>query len=369
MRTRLVCPSCRNPLEVASTCAFCNACRAQYPINNGIYYLEPSDSYWGEVGQETMEQILDEAQQEGWQSAVASASDTMAFALDEYAIGEGRADGRFLLPINEQSTILDVGAGWGSLAFELCEVAQEVVALEAVPQRAQFMDIRRREDDISQLQIVVANALSLPFCPDQFDVIILNGMLEWIGLFNTEVAPVECQRLLLSRAYELLKKNGSLYIGIENRYGYQYFLGERDHSGLRYTSLMPRWLADIYIALAFRLGRKTATCTPDGQTKYRTLTHSYTGYQQLLHSIGFNHVKIWGAIPCYRFPHVLVPLWPRDPIYKHILLSHLGRGKTWRKRLRYVLARAAVNMNVHRHFFPYFVIIARKESDTDDRGS
>lgn len=85
-----------------------------------------------------------------------------------------------------------------------------------------------------------------------------------------------------------------VYVGIENRFGYLYFLGTRDHSGLRYTSLMPRRLATLITQ--FRKHRP-----------YRFYTYSYRGYRKLMLRAGFKPPRIYIAVPNYRDPRFIVP--------------------------------------------------------------
>ena len=44
----------------------------------------------------------------------------------------------------------------------------------------------------------------------------------------------------ISEMRRVLKPGGSIYVGIENRYAYGYFMGAQDHNRLRYTSILPR---------------------------------------------------------------------------------------------------------------------------------
>src|SRR5207247_3905314 len=92
----------------------------------------------------------------------------------------------------------------------------------------------------------------------------------------------------LEEVHRILKPDGHLYIGIENRYGYGYFFGvPEDHTGVKYAALAPRWLADVLVTRA------------NGHP-YRTYTYSYAGLRSLLGEAGFPSASFFAPIPDYR---------------------------------------------------------------------
>ena len=100
---------------------------------------------------------------------------------------------------------------------------------------------------------------------------------------------------MLKDFHRILKPGGHVYVGIENRIGYVYFLGGRDHGGLRFTSLMPRPIADIYSRLIKR-------------QPYRAYTYSLLGYKNLLKKAGYSQIDFYATIPSYRNVFFLVVL-------------------------------------------------------------
>jgi SAM-dependent methyltransferase len=134
----------------------------------------------------------------------------------------------------------------------------------------------------------------LPFDDNSFDVVVLNGVLEYVGAAALDLTPAEVQKRCLKEVRRVLKPGGTLYVGIENRFGYLYFMGSHDHNGLRFTSLLPRKLASW--VTQWRKG-----------TPYRTYTYSSAGYTALLHSAGFQTPEFHLAIPTYREPRYIVP--------------------------------------------------------------
>ena len=76
--------------------------------------------------------------------------------------------------------------------------------------------------------IVRGNASQLPFPDDFFDLVVCNGVLEWIGVINDTVEPREAQIAFLQEVKRVLSRRGCLYVGIENRFGLPFFLGALD---------------------------------------------------------------------------------------------------------------------------------------------
>ena len=136
----------------------------------------------------------------------------------------------YSFPWDDITNVLDIGAGMGFLSAEMARFGKPIVSLEAVPERALFLSRRAHQDGLDNIHPIIASATALPFEPGSFDLITLNGVFEYIGLWG-EGDPRRLQQEFLARARALLRPGGYLYIGIETRYGIQWWLGNRDHSG------------------------------------------------------------------------------------------------------------------------------------------
>src|SRR5207249_4415285 len=99
----------------------------------------------------------------------------------------------------------------------------------------------------------------------------------------------------------MLKPDGSLVIGIENRVGLNSMVGFPDHSGYPFTSLLPRFVAGAVVRLADFLLRPSSTTKRSPVTRGRYLTWTYTipGYLKLLRAAGFRHVEAYWCYPSY----------------------------------------------------------------------
>ena len=143
-----------------------------------------------------------------------------------------RSDFLYLLNIKKDDLALDLGAGWGQISVPLSRLC-DVVSLEGNLEKIELLKEIAQQENRDNIQYVAANISDTIFENKQFDLVILNGVLEWVGAFSKGISPIEIQQNVIQNAYNLLKPGGVLYIGIENKYGLKYLLGEKDdHSGL-----------------------------------------------------------------------------------------------------------------------------------------
>lgn len=304
----ICCPECHTILAVSGTEGerACPVCGYRYAVREGIIDFAPEDHfYWGEVAQETMVKVNQAAQTDGWfkafvENVVAGKNprDMAGYLLDPVRIA-----GLFHFYSPQRNEVcVDLGSGWGPISFGLSKFYKTVYSMDGVYERLRFQAIRAEQEGIENVKILKGSLLKLPL-PDNFaDTVIVNGLLEWIGLSDEVTPPRELQLNFLNEVRRVLKPEGKLFIGIENRTGVQFFMGSEDHSGLRFTSLMPRWLAGRVVRNA--RSENEDTFFDSGKNDYRTLTYSYWGYGKLLRKAGFLQPDIYWTWPSYNEPRV-----------------------------------------------------------------
>ncbi len=202
-------------------------------------------------------------------------------------VWEGRADVARLLLAGREAIALDIGCGFGTFATAVARSAVHVFATDRSPVRVALTAARARAEGLDNLTAFETNGVRLPLGDELCDLVTIIGVLEWAGV-GTGDAPA-AQRAMLAEVRRVLKPGGILLLGIENRYAAHYFLGAReDHTDLRFSSLLPRRLADLQ--------SRRARGVP-----FETPTHSRPALEQLLRESGLAP-RIGVVLPSYQQP-------------------------------------------------------------------
>jgi SAM-dependent methyltransferase len=257
--------------------------------------------YWGEFPHEKINALLSLTADMHWRDALKEVAG--AEPVYRHLTADVGADFIYGMPWEEIETALDIGAGMGFLTMPIASFARRVIAVEAVPERAQFIARRAEQDGFDNVFPIIATGTALPFEAESFDLITLNGVFEYIGLWGTG-DPQALQQSFLEKVFHLLRPGGFLYIGIEQRYALRAWRGARDHSGLRFTSLMPRFLANLYC----KWRGVPIYGSRHASRSYRTYTHSPRVYEQLVRNAGFETVEVHGVFDGYNRQLAIYPL-------------------------------------------------------------
>ena len=327
--------TCGESLEMEGDSYICPRCGHELGYRReGVHILGRPIPYWGEVPQATMQHLLGEMQAGNWREAVKR---LVPAPLHEYILSPYRAAFEDVIDFPPGARVLEVGAGLGGIATELAR-KYRVVALEGVWERTRFMALRAAQDGLNHFLAINGNINSIPFAPEQFDVIVVNGVLEWAAMADLQGNPTDVQILFLQRLRRLLKPGGMIYLAIENRIGWNELRGTADHSGLPYTSLMPRFLARWVCARS----RRYRSVFNVG---YRTYTYSFFGYRRLFRRAGLEIRQTFISPYGYNLPVKMIPLqqaairfasrMERPTValrsrLRHVLVRMLGQEWFWR---------------------------------------
>ncbi len=289
----LQCPHCRGKLvhSDGDASVTCTACEARFPTPYGLIdFSHDAEFYWGELEREAMQRLLatEGSVEAALQVMLREEKNELREYLTHYALDRFRAGWKFLCELPPDGCLLDFGCGWGSLALSLAEHAAETWVCDVVPERVEMVRRRARDRGPAPVRGCVASGYpNLPFTDQYFDLIILNGVFEWVPS-SIPGDPARTQQAFLHEIARVLKPQGQLYVGIENRFGFGYFRGKREeHTKLRFISLLPRLLGRLYHRLA-----KSAP--------YKEYTYGRLGMKKILRRAGFQHVDFFYPFPDYR---------------------------------------------------------------------
>lgn len=306
----LICPYCHGGLSLQEKTLLCQSCNKEYPIIDGIPNFCQKNEYWCNVSREKMQELNAKARESGdWLKTAKELIPDYLGAIEPF----DRADAQFLWPTTGESRILDAGSMWGGLTIPVAQYCGEIFALDKTIETLEFLKIRAGKMGFRNIRVVASTIKNLPFPDDYFDLVILNGVLEWVA-FEQDVVlevhwgkrrsdsavssknPRQLQVEALREIQRVLKPGGHLHLAIENRIDYHYLAGAPDgHVNIKYVPFLPRFMANA-------ITKWKLNC------EYRTYIYSLMGYRSLLKDSGFQEVEFYGAFPHYILPSEIIPL-------------------------------------------------------------
>lgn len=272
---------------------------------------DPAKYFWCEIPPEAANRLLERIKTIGYSRAIAEC--LLEYPqLTKVLTDVSRAD--FLFQTLSESTpnsrCLDLGSGWGTISRLLSKHFQEVWSVESSRERIYLQKLARESLSIQNIRLIRGSITEpLPFEDGTFDFVVLNGVLEWTPCGAPHKSPKDVHAELLREIYRVLKPGGCLYLGIENRYAINYLLGAPDHSGLKFITLLPKFLADAYVRFSkkrFKNGRI------DEWMDFRTVLYSWWGFRSLFKKSGFSNFKSYWVAPSYSYPKLSGPLEGRS---------------------------------------------------------
>ncbi|HEV2139118.1 MAG TPA: methyltransferase domain-containing protein [Nitrososphaerales archaeon] len=285
---------------------------------SGIDCYVQNDYFWRELGRQETITLTELARKIGWRKAVLTLQNKNVI---RYITDPTRLQFLDFLAIKKGARVLDLGAGWGSLSIQIAKrfPSTVVYAFDMTLEGLVFLDIVKKQQDLSNLRIAKVGADKIPLTDSSMDVVLMIGVLEWVGESITSLGPGAAQMAVLAEVGRTLRKGGKLVIGIENRYSYKYLRGKPEHSRIRFGSVLPRKLVSLYS----RSVKKR---------EYRTYIYSLGEYAEILGQAGYKDLHFYGAYPDYRFPRVISDLGSMHEFWRDAhapgsrLLKHLPNG-------------------------------------------
>lgn len=266
------------------------------------------------------------------------------------------------LDLSNDDNILDAGCMWGALSIPLARTGAKVTAFDQTEESLLFLKRRKEDESLDNLDIVCADLKTQDIPDETFTKILVNGVLEWVPhdsdvevnsgnnkkseTASYDSSPYHMQLEFLKKLNCAMKNDGTLYLAIENRYDFLYFVGlPEPHCNIRFISFMPRFIQDI-------MHRKLRG------GNFRNWTYSRRELISLIKKAGFRNIKVSYAFPDYRMPEFVVSDKGMRDVYRYN--SSLGKNSLIKK----IVVRG-VELIVYKllrltYFSPAFIIHAEK---------
>lgn len=165
--------------------------------------------------------------------------------------------------------ILDLGSGRGKFVVDMTRRGAEVLGFEKNPEYVTIAKARLSEEGLSA-DIVQGEAEALPFADEEFGFINMAELIEH----------VEDPEAVLKEAYRILKKGGSIYISVPNRFGMK-----DPHYHLYVVNWLPRSWSGRFIAI---LGRTKNDSGIAGRQQLSDMHYyTYKQFTEFARSVGF----------------------------------------------------------------------------------
>ena len=324
-----------------------------------IYKLPNSEGYWSNLSKKENSEMISMLKNHSTREAIMKTRPMIADVI----FSEKRPVALELLKLNGSETAIDLGCMWGAISIPLAKQVSEVLGVDQTIDSLKFSAARVKEENLENIKFLNANLRDLLLPEKIFDVAIVNGVLEWVPeIEDIELGdywyksikrkdsgnPKEIQISFLKNIHTGLKEGGRLMLAIENRYDYKMFFGVRDpHTGTLFTTIFPRWLANI-ISKVFR------------KREYRPWIYSFSGTEKLLKEAGYSKVKLYSCWPDYRFPEFITPYGQSNDFFKPVSTRRISGERSFKRifanRVEWLIFKV---FNIQ-FFAPSIIAIAEK---------
>ena len=341
-----ICPKCQSGLlSDARNNITCKTCGKSWDSIQGIPNFIDEDTFWAEPGftRENLQKINESLEVNDWNKVLANHEVSEIRRMYKFLSDYGRINWLDLLDLPYEVTVLDLGAGMGTMSQALSKRCKKIYAVEPVRERVDFMRHRFRQEKCNNIEIIRSDIDNLPFEKEKFDLIILNGVLEWLPFNKKDMNPRKVQKYYLEMLKELIKQDGHIYVGIENRTSYSLFLGAPDpHIGYKYVTFLPRWVSHII-------------CKLKSGDIYRPYLYTSAGYKKLLEESGYQTPEIYSALPSYNEPNHINNIKTHSVEFKNLILTSKRSSAKFAQKI-------LISMNLLKYLGYAYIIFGKKNT-------
>lgn len=283
--------------------------------------------------------------------------------LEDLIFSPRRTGGIGMLDIGPDDVVVDAGCMWGALTVPLARTGATVIGLDQTLHSLNLLRARLDDEGLDNAHVVQTDLNEIEFEPESIDVLVLNGVMEWLAEGDIEAqkmwetraydddakqkrsTPRDVQCRFLEKVCRALKPGGRLYLAIENRYDAANFFGARDpHTGQRGITILPRWLQ----------GKLSQLVT---KRPYRAWIYGDAQLRKLLGDAGYSSSTTYYVFPDYRYPDLILS---KDGMKQFRPVRYLKAGRFATKLYWYALEKLFYKILKWRSLAPSFVVIAQK---------
>lgn len=326
----------------------CPACGAELSDDIGLFDFRTRDEdyYFLDLPRSEIDELLQVLKEQGWREALRDVERKYTAIrphLVKLMVDSTRAAWVYLTRPAAFENVLEIGCGWGGAVPTLASQFDHVFAVDLTKERIRFAQLRCLEMGIKNASFGIGfDSPNLPFASDTFDLVAMNGVLAYTPLLFPG-KPRSAQLEFLSEVCRTVRPGGAIYVGSQNRFGWPYLLGAREHSHLKWTSVMPQRMANMYCKI--RLG-----------TEYRTLKYTAKGYRKLLKEAGFREVEVYWPHHSHEAFRMITSLDKKGTNFMLNTTLKWSEGGGLRRKV----VRMANFFGMFTPFVPSFCIVGRK---------
>ena len=286
-----------------------NILLTEFDHEQGIYKHSTQEGYWSNLSVKDQKILFENLKTKTTKEAILD----LFPQFFDMIFDQSRAVGLRLLEIENNDIGIDYGCMWGNLLISAARQCKAMVGVDQTSDSLRFTQLRLQEEGLDNCFLLNANLRSELSFKETFNFAILCGVLEWIPenriidlkrhfaksrmkFMTPEINPRTDQLNFLKSVNRNLKTDGRIYLAIENRFDYRYFLGKKDpHSNQFFTAILPRFLSNILSNIKY--GRP-----------YVNYIYSFRALEDLLRDAGFERCEVYASFPDYHFPKKIFPI-------------------------------------------------------------
>lgn len=251
------CPKCRNKLNNTYSCSYCSIV---YFKVEGFFDFSSNALSRDRAGKK-LSNLLSEIQSDGYTRGLEQFLKSNSEFEHRFNKMEGSIAFRIIRRNNTRCLVIN--SDLGNIPENLSQVFDEVYSLDTDMEKILIQKFRFEEKKISNIILIRADSIILPFPDKHFDLVVLAGIK--IG----KKGDISKKQIIeyFKEIKRVLSSTGCLCAGVANKYGLKIYGTETEHN-----------------------------------THNEMFSDTFYGYKSTFSSLGFK-VKPYWVLPSYRQPH------------------------------------------------------------------